>query len=126
MPSQLITIRLEDLQFYSFHGLYPEEKITGGNFIVNLAASFALETGKDSIEPISAINQTVNYASIYEVVSRIMMVPHELLETVAMEIASVIQKGHPELSSIEVIITKCKPPIPGMTGSSSVQYNWER
>lgn len=126
MSSQRITIRLDDLQFYSFHGLYPEEKITGGNFIVNIAASFCCSDTTDPIVPISDINQTIDYASIYTIVSRIMSVPHELLEAVAMEIAAAIQRTHSELIAIEVSISKCKPPVPGMTGSSTVSYNWER
>lgn len=126
MPVQHITIKLEALQFFSFHGLYEEEKTKGGNFTVNLSASFSPATEAELIKPITDISQTVDYAQIYAVIARIMSVPHELLETVAMEIAATLQIGHPELSIIEVAITKNNPPIPGMAGSSTVHYCWKR
>ena len=84
MPSQVITIKLDNLQFYSFHGLYPEEKVIGGDFYVNLEASFSIQGVNAEIEPLTEIDQTVDYASIFNIVSRIMSTPRELLETVAM------------------------------------------
>jgi len=36
----LITLHLEKLQFFAYHGLYEEEKKLGNEFELNISASF--------------------------------------------------------------------------------------
>lgn len=121
MPSQSFLIELKDLRFHAFHGLYPEEKKTGGEFLVNLAVAYdPIVNGA----PIS-LSDTVDYAVMYEICLQFMTQPTELLENVARSISDAIQTRFERAHRIEVTITKCKPPILGCTGSSTVKYTWE-
>jgi dihydroneopterin aldolase len=68
------TIELRDLQFYSFHGLYEEEKKVGGEFIVDVLANDSSHREVSSIK-------AVNYAEVFAIIKTEMNQPRELLET---------------------------------------------
>lgn len=124
MSSQSFVIELKDLRFHSFHGLYPEEKKRGGQFIVDLSVEYpSTFAAKGSLQAIT-LEDTIDYAVLYEICNKAMLQPTELLENVAIDISNVIQAHFKKVTRIEVRITKSKPPIPGCTGSSSVKFTW--
>ena|SRR6185503_19566084 len=111
------TIELRDLEFYSFHGLYEEEKKAGGEFIVDVFAKFPAE---DHI--LNSINETVNYAALFTIVKDEMNQPRELLETVAQSIAEKIYAKYSVIKEVEIRIEKKKAPIVGLKGSVAASY----
>jgi dihydroneopterin aldolase len=111
------TIELRDLQFYSFHGLYEEEKIAGGEFTVDVWAKFPAE---DNV--LNSIDETVNYAALFAIIKEEMDQPRELLETLAQSICEKVHRQYPFLQGIEIRIEKKKAPIVGITGSVAVIY----
>ena len=110
------TIELKGLQFFSFHGLYEEEKIIGGEFKVDLLVKFSEE------KHITTIEQTINYAALYAIVKEEMNQPRKLLETLAQSIADKIHAAYPSLKEIDIRIEKKNPPIAGFIGSVGVSY----
>ena len=58
-------IELKGLQFYSFHGLYAEEKKVGGEFVVDVLAKL-----DSSHHEVSSIKETVNYAEVFEIIKK--------------------------------------------------------
>ena len=112
------TIELRSLWFFSFHGLYEEEKKVGGEFIVDVFAKFP--TGKNNI---SSIDETINYAALYAIVKTEMNQPRELLEILAQSIAEKIHTQYVSLKEIEIRIEKKNPPITGFVGSVAVRYH---
>lgn len=121
MPAEL-TISLNDLQFYAFHGLYPEERLTGNTFIVSVELSY--QPPEDKL--IETIGDTVNYAAVYALVKARMQTPSDLLETLAMLITEDIFSGFPAVTRIKTEIQKMHPPIPDFTGSVGVSYSKSR
>jgi len=112
----MITISLHNLIFHSFHGVHEEEKILGNTFIVHISLSF------HPAEKISLLEQTVNYASVYEIVKQRMSMPTALLETLAQDLAQELHAFDKRIKSISVSVEKKNPPIPNMEGSVSVNY----
>jgi len=110
------TIELMGLQFFSFHGLYEEEKKKGGEFKVDLTAKFSEQI------KIGEIDQTINYESLFTILKTEMDQPRELLETLAQSIGEEIHHSFPALKEINVRVEKIKPPIPGFNGSVVVSY----
>lgn len=106
----MFTINLKNLSFYSYHGIHEEEKILGNEFEVNAELSFEANDHIDSLE------QTINYASVYEIIRQRMTIPTGLLETVAQDIAQQIHAFDSRILSVSVSIEKKNPPIPGMEG----------
>lgn len=111
------TIELRNLQFYSFHGLYEEEKKAGGEFVVDVLAKFPAE---DHL--LNSIEETVNYAALFSIIKEEMDQPRELLETIAQSIAEKIYSKYNVIKEVEVRIEKKKAPIAGLNGSVAAGY----
>ena len=111
------TIELRGLQFYSFHGLYDEEKIAGGDCVVDVWAKFPAED-----HSLRSIDETVNYAELFAIIKKEMDQPRELLETIAQFIAEKIYAKYSVIKEIEIRIEKKKAPIVGLNGSVAASY----
>lgn len=115
----MITIRLNELQFHSYHGVHEEEEILGNNYEVNVELSF------DSTEIITELQQTINYVTVYEIIKQRMAVPTALLETLAQDLAEQIHDADKRIRSITVSVKKKNPPVPGMEGTVGVSYKMD-
>ena len=111
------TIELRNLEFYSFHGLYEEEKRVGGEFIVDAFAKFPAEDHN-----LDSIDATVNYAALFAIIKDEMAQPRKLLETIAQSIAEKIYARYSVIKEIEIRIEKKKAPIVGLNGSVAARY----
>jgi 7,8-dihydroneopterin aldolase/epimerase/oxygenase len=111
------TIELRNLEFYSFHGLYEEEKRIGGEFVVDVWAKFP-----DQGRMLTSIDETANYAALFAVIKKEMDQPRELLESLAQSICEKIHTQYSFLQRIEIKIEKKKAPITGLTGNVAVLY----
>ena len=110
-------IELKGLQFYSFHGLYDEEKKTGGEFVVDVLAKL-----DSSHHQVSSIEETVNYAEVFAIIKTEMDQPRELLETLTQSIAEKIHHKFSAIKEIEVRVEKKAPPIIGFQGAVAATY----
>ena len=115
-----ITVELNHLRFFAFHGVYAEELKTGNEFEVNAKASF--KTNKESI---THLYDTVNYARVYIIICEVMKHHEPLLETVVMKIGEEIHKEFSTVSSVEIQLIKLYPPIINFTGNVAVTYHKE-
>lgn len=116
-------VRLRNVRIRARHGLLPHERTIGNDFEVNLRAVYPLPAG----EPVpDRIESTLCYAAIFNIVSEQMAIPSALLEHVAWRIGDTLRSRWPELTLIEVEITKISPPIAGFQGSASVAWRWEK
>lgn len=115
----MFTINLNNLKFFSFHGLYEEEKILGNEYEVNVSLSFETE------EKITTLEQTINYASVYGLIKKRMAIPAALLETLAQDLAQQIHNLDLRITTITISIEKKNPPIPNIQGSVGVTYTKE-
>ena len=100
-------ISLRNVRFHAFHGVMPQERKVGADFLVNLRVGYPLEQAMQSDE----VSDTLNYAALYEVVKTEMMQPSNLLEHVAGRIADAIVKRFPQVTSIDLELTKQNPPM---------------
>lgn len=112
-----ITIKLNQLRFFAYHGLYAEEKKTGNEFEVNISLNYPAPGAV-----IHDISGTINYAEIYTLVKNRMSKPAALLETLAMEMAETIHSAFPQIQSAEISVKKLYPPIEKFTGNVEVVY----
>ena len=112
------TIELSRLRFFAGHGMYEEEMKVGNEFEVDLAVS-----SEPIIPVIHHIQETVNYAVLFEMVRAQMNRPRRLLETLAMEIVEEVHTKFPQTREINITITKLFPPIHNFEGKVCVKYN---
>lgn len=116
----MMFIHLHDVVFHAFHGVHAEEKLLGGDFVVNLTAGF------NAPARIYHLDETVNYVAVYEIVKDRMLKPSALLETIAVDIAAEILAQFSIIVEVQISITKKHPPIPSFVGSVGVSYSLKR
>lgn len=102
-------IELRGLAFYAYHGVLPEERQRGNNFVVDLT----IEADISKAISTDDLDDTVNYAAVYDVVKREMNVPSMLLEHVCGRIATALLKEFEMLLRVSVCVVKKNPPIEG-------------
>lgn len=98
---------LRNVRFYAFHGVLPQERQVGGDFLLSLRVGYPLDAAMESDE----VGDTLNYATLYELAKREMDVPSQLLEHVAGRISKAIMKAFPTVTSIDLELTKQNPPM---------------
>lgn len=110
-------ITLANMRFYANHGCFDEERAIGTNFRVDLSFDVDTERAQQS----DNIEDTVNYLSVYQVVSREMKTPSHLLEHVADRIGKSLLLEFSDMVSNTVKVSKLNPPLGGQLESVSVE-----
>ena len=100
-------IILQDMRFYAYHGVLPQERIVGGDYTV----SVEVETDVTAAIATDDVWQTLNYAALYEVVKREMLIPSNLLEHVAARIGKAVMDNFPQVQALDLTVTKQNPPM---------------
>ena len=112
-------IRLEKMQFYAYHGHYPEEKVVGTKFEVDLMMESSLNAAGKSDDLVD----TLNYQEAYEVVKEVMGNSYNLLEHIAHQILTNLKSQFSQLEFAQVKISKMNPPMGGQMQCVSVEMN---
>jgi dihydroneopterin aldolase len=107
---------INQVEFFSFHGLYPEEKLTGGKFI----ADVSVEQEVDDKASLKRLVEVVNYEHLFTIVKNEMDQPKDLIETVAKNILDTLGSRIHYIKTAEVKITKMNPGGLFKSGSASV------
>ena len=115
-------ICLHEVRFYAFHGVMPQERSVGGEFLVSVKVGYPLEKAMSSDD----VADTLNYAALYELVKKEMMQPSSLLEHVMGRIVEAIEKAFPEVASVEVKIKKVNPPMGSDSNGAEVMGRFEK
>ena len=114
-------VTLRNCRFFARHGVMEQERRAGNEFEVSLEVVYTPG------EPFSdCLEDTISYADLYEIVSRKMDTPAELLETVCARIAEEASSRWPQIEAMSVAITKLTPPIPSFTGTATVTFEFFR
>lgn len=116
-------IRIENLEVYAYHGVFPEENKLGQTFIVS--ASLSVDAAKAARQ--DDLRLSVNYGEVCQFIKQ-WMDTHtvKLIETVADTLAREILLAFPLVQSIELEVKKPNAPIPLPFESVSVavQRQW--
>lgn len=116
-------IILKDMQFYGFHGLFPEENKLGQRFNVDLILYTNLKQAGMSDE----MSDSINYGEVFTHVQKIVEGKKQnLIEAVAERIAEDLLQNFARLQACDVKVIKPDPPIPGHYNSVAVQIYRER
>lgn len=112
-------ISLKEVRFHAFHGVMPQERKVGADFLVSLRVAYPLADAMRSDD----VADTLNYAGLYTLVAREMQQPSNLLEHVAGRIVQAIEEAFPLVTSIDLELTKLNPPMGADCGGASVEIH---
>lgn len=109
-------IKLDNLRFLSQHGWHEEETSMGSEFNVSVNILF------NSPAKIDTLSDTIDYVLVYEAIKKRMILPHKLLETLAVNLADDISFLDKRITRVEVNINKINPPIKNFSGNVGVGF----
>ncbi|MEI3604587.1 dihydroneopterin aldolase [Pseudogracilibacillus sp. SE30717A] len=116
-------ILLNRIEFYGFHGVFPEEKKLGQRFIIDLELETPLETAGKTDD----MNDSIDYGEVYGIVKEIVEgEPKDLIEAVAETMAATLFQMFKTLEACRIKVTKPDPPIQGHYESVAVEIYRER
>ncbi|MCK9311046.1 MAG: dihydroneopterin aldolase [Bacteroidales bacterium] len=107
---------INNMQFYAYHGVYEQENKVGNNYFVDLKLGIDLSKACKS----DSLEDTINYAFVFEKVNAVMNKPCKLIEHLAENICQELKASFSEIKDIEIKVTKANPPIQGQIDSVSV------
>ena len=119
MPN-LFTISLNNVRFRAYHGVYPEERQKGNDFVVSMQVSYQPKIGT-----IVSLDDTIDYGALFNIMNSIMQQPVDLLETLVQEIAQAVHQKFSHVTEVTVSVEKLNPPIDKFSGSAAVSYKAE-
>jgi dihydroneopterin aldolase len=103
------TIKVENIRVFAHHGCLKEETKIGSDYRVDLEVKADLTQSSIS----DALNDTVDYVLLNQIVKTEMAQPSKLLETVAKRILNGVIVQSPMVSKATVSVSKINPPIGG-------------
>ncbi len=112
-------ICLSDVRFHAFHGVMLQERNVGADFVVSVRVGVDISKAVDS----DKVEDTLNYAVLYDIMKREMSIPSNLLEYVAGRIGRSIIEQFPMVSSVDVRVTKANPPIGADSNGAGVELH---
>ncbi len=115
-------ITIDSLTIHARHGVLDQERQVGNEFIVDITLDVP---GSSAAEHSDALENTVNYAEVVEIVRDQMKIPSKLLEHVAGRIRRAICHHYPMVSGGSVTIKKPAPPIAAQIGYVAYTTTWQ-
>jgi dihydroneopterin aldolase len=109
-------IQIENMEFYSFHGHFKEERIVGNKFLVDLT----IETDMTIPQQTDNLKDAVDYQRVYEIVKLQMEKKSHLIEHIAGRILDAIYDEVEGIKKVTVKVSKMNPTMGGKIGTVSV------
>lgn len=113
-------VELRKIRCYAYHGVAEQERRVGNDYEIYVKVKYPFFEAMETDD----LDATLNYATLYEIIYREMMIPSRLLEHVAGRIVRAIQVEFPLSEGGVLRISKQKPPISGDIEGASVIVEW--
>ena len=101
-------IRIRDLKIFAYHGVNPEEKQFGQNFIIDIDVYADFRKASDS----DSIDSTISYAKVAKTIRSVMTErSYDLIETAASVVTDAVFMQYPAANRIRLTLKKPDAPI---------------
>lgn len=101
-------IFIKGLKIKAYHGVNPEEKIDGQNFILDITAELDARKAKSSDD----VDDTVSYSKMMKTAIAVFTAEsYNLIEVAAHKVGMAIMQEYEKLESITVLLKKPEAPI---------------
>ncbi len=107
--TQFITshVFIDNIRIHARHGVLPQERLTGNDYTIDVDAEYDVSAAMQS----DKVDDTLNYASVFNIVKTEMSIPSQLIEHVAGRIADHLMGDFPAIKSLKIRIRKENPPM---------------
>ena len=116
-------IIIKNLKLFCYHGVNPEEKVDGQNFVFDIEASVDLSIPCET----DNVDDTVSYAKMIKTVRRVAQSQKDdLIERVAQRIIDALFEEYEKIQAIKIIVMKPEAPSKADFDYVAVQIERER
>ncbi|MBA2177017.1 dihydroneopterin aldolase [Halobacillus locisalis] len=116
-------IHLNQMEFWGYHGLFPEENKLGQRFYVDAQLELDLKPAAASDD----MTKSIDYGAVYEVTKTVVEgEAYALVETVAEKLAGKLLQEFSILEACHLKVYKPDPPIPGHYKSVAIEISRSR
>ena len=112
-------ILLQGLQYHAFIGVGEQEQVVCNDYVLDLRLGYPFAAAMES----DVVDDTLNYADVFNVVSEVMKQPSKLLEAVAGKIVKELCARYKRLESIDLKLVKRNPPMGADCDSTGVELH---
>ena len=113
-------IRIDDLEIYAYHGVFPKEKKQGQRFFINVK----IETEFREAARTDDLEKSIHYGEVCERINQIFTKnSYDLIETAAFKTAEDLLHTFPKIQKICLEVRKPEAPIPMKFASVSVELS---
>lgn len=101
-------IKIKGLKLFAYHGVNPEEKEDGQNFVFDIDLYVNINKACASDD----VNDTVSYAKVIKTVRRVFTeTKYDLLEKCAQVVSDAIFEEYPDVLKVEITLKKPEAPM---------------
>ena len=112
-------ILLQGLQYHAFIGVGEQEQVVGNDYVLDLRLGYPFAAAMES----DVVDDTLNYADVFNVVSEVMKQPSKLLEAAAGKIVKELCARYKRLESIDLKLVKRNPPMGADCATTGVELH---
>ena len=112
-------ILLQGLQYHAFIGVGEQEQVVGNDYVLDLRLGYPFAAAMKSDD----VDDTLNYADVFNIVSDVMKQPSKLLEAAAGKIVKELCARYKRLESIDLKLVKRNPPMGADCDSTGVELH---
>lgn len=98
---------LKDVRFHAFHGVLPQEKEVGQDFLVSIRCAVDMSSAMNH----DMLEVALDYGVLYQLVKEEMDIPSQLVEHVAGRIGKTVFDHFQQVTAVDITITKLNPPL---------------
>ncbi|MBR1762426.1 MAG: dihydroneopterin aldolase [Eubacterium sp.] len=101
-------ITIKNLKLFAFHGVNPEEKENGQNFLIDVDYYSDFKKASQSDD----LNDTVSYAKVVKVIrAAFTKEKYDLIEKAAEEVSKAIFESFEQIYKVEITLKKPEAPV---------------
>ena len=108
---------VKNIRLHAFHGVMPQERVTGNDYLVSVSADCPLAAAAES----DSVDDTLNYAHIYNIVKEEMALQSNLVEHLAGRIGRRVLAEFPLADNVRVEVVKLNPPMGAACDGAGVE-----
>ena len=112
-------ILLQGLQYHAYIGVGEQEQVVGNDYVLDLRLGYPFAAAMES----DVVDDTLNYADVFNAVSEVMKQPSKLLEAAAGKIVKELCARYKRLESIDLKLVKRNPPMGADCDSTGVELH---
>jgi len=101
-------IIIKGLKLFAYHGVNPEEKQNGQNFVLDAKLYVPLKAAGQS----DALDDTVNYAKAVKLITAVFSAnSYDLIEKAAAKVAESLLEQFPKIEQVDITLKKPEAPV---------------